>query len=348
MKPRILFGLIFGALGIPLFYYAFNAVGGECWGPVVIGILAGGAGVLTNLAEKAYNKGEAGKAGATTGAIMGLLLGMSMGVHFYSPDGTGSTISLVIMDTILFSIIFGAITTMVGALAATTASPDIFQYLIKSIIGQGKKYQSVLMAGAIAAMLTYLILPGIVSLLSQHGLFNSWSSITSPPSGITRILGVNGELDSRTGVILMTEIWVETQNGQVFSAPFCVDYQKCDPPQWKSRSKSPNPNDYFTNTRGPDCKTLGDLPLSPSGQTIECVYVNWPNGDLPTEAYYALLADGSIKYFVMNFSMQVRFFLKFIFITGLLYFVMFSFVYALTKYVVRRIQINKANISSQA
>jgi len=332
MKPRIIFGLIFGVLGIPLFYYAFNAVAGECWGPVLIGVLAGAAGLTTSLTEKVQNSGEAGKAGATTGAIIGVLLGVSMGVGFYSPDGTLSSVASAIFFTIFISTYLGAITTVVGAVAAIIATPNIFQSLIKSVVQKGKKYQLALIAGVTAAVLTYFMTPGFVTLLSQSGIFNAWSSIKSPPSGIARILGVTDAAFKPSD-----DVWIETQDGQVFSASVCTGYsQPCgDPPQWQSSSITP---EYFSHyTSGTDCKKLGAYPLNPSGQIVECrYYIFWEN-DLSTEIYYALMADGSLQYFVADFVVQIALLFKFALTLLLVYITVFLSSFRLTKYLARLI-----------
>lgn len=335
MKPRIIFGLIFGALGIPLFYYAFSAAEGECWGLVLLGILAGVAGLTTSLTEKAQNSGEAGKAGATTGAIIGILCGLSMGVQIYTPNGTLSDFFLVIFDTIIFSIFVGAVTVVVGAVVAITSTPIVMQ----SIVARVKKYRLVLIAGVIAAVFTYFAIPETVSLLSQYGIFNSWSTIKSPPSGAARILGVTNAAFKQ-----YDDVFIETHDGQIFSASVCTgSSQPCgDSSQWKSVSTTPAY--YGQYTSGTDCKKLGDYPLNSSGQIIECrYYVFWEN-DLSTAIYYVLMADGSLKYFAADWVMQIGILFKFILITILFYFVMLLLVFRLTRYVlIRPVDNSKVN-----
>ena len=337
MKPRIIFGLIFGILGIPL-DYTLNAIGGECWWFVVIGITAGSAGLLTSLTEKAQNSGEASKAGATTGAIIGILLGLSMGAHFYSPNGTFSDFFLVIFDIIVLSIFAGAITVVVSVVAAITATPIVRQ----SIAERVKKHKLVLIAGVFAAVFTYFAIPETVSLLSQYGIFNSWSTIKSPPSGTARILGVTDAAFKE-----YDDVVIESQDGQIFSASVCTGYsQPCgDSPQWKPVSTTPEY--YVQYTSGTDCKKLGNYPINPSGQIVECrYYVFWEN-DLSTVIYYVLMTGGSLKYFVTDWVVQFSLLFKFFLITVLIYFVMLLLIFRATRYVAEHSIAKRKNSSSQ-
>jgi len=221
---------------------------------------------------------------------------------------------------------------------ALRATPNNSHTIVKSIVEQGKKHRLVLIAGIIAAILTYFMAPT----LAQYGLFNHWHSIKSPPSGAAKILGVTGGTETQ-------EVWINTHNGQIFSSSICRDDQKCDLPQWKLISKAPN--GYFATKRGTDCKKLGDLTLNPSGQFVECVYYafNITTDGIKNESYFVLMRDGSLKYLAMNnltSSMIVS--AEFILITHLLYFVMLLFIFRLTRYIAKQIQIKKENTASQA
>jgi hypothetical protein len=215
---------------------------------------------------------------------------------------------------------------------------------MKPTVERGKKYRFVLIAGAIAAILTYFFMQVLGPILAQYGLLNSWASIKSPPPGVARVLGITGG-----GMSMKYEVWIETQDGQMFSAPVCSDDQKCDPPQWKLRSKATMPrSDFFSDTRGTDCKDLGEFPLNPSGQIIECVYVVDTNIDLVPQVYFALMADGSLKYFVLDLYHYFRVQGKLILTSLLLYFVLVLFVFRLTNFVAKQVQIQKENVSRQA
>jgi hypothetical protein len=200
-----------------------------------------------------------------------------------------------------------------------------------------------LIAAVLTAILTYFMMQVLSPLLAQYGLFNSWGSIKSPPSGATRILGITGG-----GLSMKYEVWIETRDRQMFSALVCSDDQKCDPPQWKLSSKATLPNGrFFTAAKAADCKNLGEFPLNPSGQIVECVYVVDASIDLVPQVYFALMADGSLKYFVIDFYNYFRVQGKSILISLLLYFVLFLFVFRLTSFVAKQIQIKKENVSFQ-
>ena len=190
------------------------------------------------------------------------------------------------------------------------------------------------MAGAIAAILTYFTIQVLDPILAQSGLFNSWASIESPPSGIERIIGVTGG-----GWSMKYEVWIEAHNGQIFSASVCGD-QKCDPPEWKLTPKAPN--GYIPDSRGADCKDLGDFPLNPSDQIVECVYVIDASIDLVPQIYLVQIADGSLRYFEMDINVLIVEG-KIILTNLLIYFVMLLLVFRLTNYVVKQIQIKNAS-----
>ncbi len=204
-----------------------------------------------------------------------------------------------------------------------------------------KKYWLVSIAGVAAAILTYWLTQVLDSLLAQADLFNAWASIKSPPSGAARILGASDGAFQQ-----YDEVWIETHDGQTLSASVCTGYsQPCgDLPQWKSISQTPVYSlDY---TQGANCKKLGEFPLNPSGPIVECrYYVFWEN-DMETIIYYALMADGSLKYFVMDFAAQLTAQLKFLLANVLLYLVMFFLVFRVTNMLLNKFK-REDNVTRQ-
>lgn len=334
MKPRIMFGLIFGVLGMLLNIYASVLIWTLCGCQPII-FLAGGAGLLTGSRERAQTRVAGGKAGAVAGAITGILIfvGQFLGMILTAAIQSSSPaeIPTVIISMLLLGCLSMLLAAGVGAAAAYITTPTS-QPLMKSIGEQGKKYRLTLItgliAGVIAAVLTYFMMPGIVSLLSQAGIFNTWSTIKSPPSGVAKILGAtDGAYKQYDDVV------IETRNGQIFSASVCTGYsQPCgDSPQWKSVSTAPAYYDQYRS--GTDCKKLGDYPINPGGQIVECrYYVFWEN-DLSTAIYYVLMTDGSLKYFATDLTVQIRLLFKFIFMAALLFFVMLLLNFRVTRYV---------------
>lgn len=348
MKPRIMFGLIFGLLGMLLNIYASVLIWTLCGCQPII-FLAGGAGLLTGSRERAQTRVAGGKAGAVAGAITGILIfvGQFLGMILTAAIQSSSPaeIPTVIISMLLLGGLSMLLAAGVGAAAAYITTPTS-QPLMKSVGEQGKKYRLTLItgliAGVIAAVLTYFMMPGIVSLLSQSGIFNTWSTIKSPPSGVAKILGVTDGAYKQ-----FDDVWIETHDGQIFSTAVCTGYsQPCtDHPEWRSTSKTPVYFDKYTS--GTDCKKLGDYPLNPSGQIVECRHYLFVENVLSTIMYYALMADGSLNYFVMDFRMQIAVLFKFILATVLIYFMMLIFVFRLTNYLAKQIQIRRENASGQ-
>ncbi len=192
-----------------------------------------------------------------------------------------------------------------------------------------------LIAGVSAAVLTYFIGQVLNPILAQYGLFNSWALIESPPSGIARIIGIDGG-----GWSMKYDVWIETHDQQIFSALVCIDHdQQCDPPRWKLTPKAPLSTSYFIPaTRESDCKKLGAFSLNPRGKIVECVFVMDASIDLVPQIYFAHMADGSLKYFVFDIYNYLGVLLKLILTNLLLYFVMLLFVFRLTNFVAKQIQ----------
>jgi hypothetical protein len=316
-----MFGLIFGVLGMLLSNYTLKTLG-EC-SSVLIVILAGGAGLLTGLSENTQTRFDISKAGAIAGAITGILtfvgqfVVMTANPQAYSSNNILNTFFIMIIYTLFVLSVSVLPAVGIGAVAALIAA----------------KYRLALIAGVTAAVITYFVMPGLVSLLSQSGIFNAWSSIKSPPSGIARILGVTDATFKPSD-----DVWIETQDGQIFSASVCTGYsQPCgDPPQWQSTSTTPEYYSHYTS--GTDCKKLGDYPLNPSGHIVECRHYLFVENDLSTEIYYALMADGSLQYFVADFMVQIILLFKFALMLLLVYITVFLSSFRLTNYLAKQIQ----------
>ena len=134
MKPRIMFGLIFGILGM-LPSICASGLLGFCGSALMI-VLAGGAGLLTGFREKAATRIDGGKAGAIAGALTGALLligqilqwilGMSLTAYSHPSSMTNSVGQYVpmIISTLIIGIISLFVATGVGAAAAFVATPN--------------------------------------------------------------------------------------------------------------------------------------------------------------------------------------------------------------------------------
>jgi hypothetical protein len=145
---------------------------------------------------------------------------------------------------------------------------------------KSKKWPPYWLALIIGTLVT-CILMNAVTYLYQQGMFYSWRSLGSPPSGAAHI--ING---------VPYKVWVKTNSGQIYTTLDCEAPQIC--PQWVLEEDSSGLRDSGPDRkRGPDCKTLnnGMFPSNPEGKMIECYYVHTDQ-----EFYFALMSDGSIQY----------------------------------------------------
>ncbi|MBI3172612.1 MAG: hypothetical protein HYZ25_02760 [Chloroflexi bacterium] len=176
-----------------------------------------------------------------------------------------------------------------------------------------------------------------ITISFQLGAMNSWESFKSPPSGAKRIIDANWR-----------EIWIETNDGQIFTA--CLygpDDELC--PQWKLvENVSEVPEQSFPISRGNDCKDLqeGTFPRNPKGQMVECIYAYFPGPEMGEEVYFALMEDGSVKYW-NNGGSIIATQIFFVFSTIIVPFfvaILISVIY-LVRNVIRRVKQNRENVS---
>ncbi len=160
----------------------------------------------------------------------------------------------------------------------------------------------------------------------QNGAFNEWSTIKSPPSGAIKIIGAD-----------YREIWVETKDGQIFqTCLFGAESDNCL--EWKSVEDPLEFRSWPFMITGKDCNSLQDNPprSNPRGQYIECVYAYFPGPEMGEEAYYALMTDGSIKYWTNGGSdIERMIFFAFSIISSILVAVFISIFYLIMNMITR-------------
>jgi hypothetical protein len=138
------------------------------------------------------------------------------------------------------------------------------------------------------------ILMNAITMTYPGGVANSWEALGSPPAGVKAIVDVT-----------VSQIWVETQDGSLFTADIqfpCKDKDCLERGiewEWKSINDfSDVPTQNFPVARGNDCAKLQDgvVPSNPKGQIVECVYAYELGAEYRSEGYFALMADGNILY----------------------------------------------------
>jgi hypothetical protein len=156
----------------------------------------------------------------------------------------------------------------------------------------------------IIGTLVICVASNIATIMYQIATDNSWwKSLDSPPSGAVRIINADDY-----------DIWVESRTGKIFTASigYCKKNELCH--QWKEVSNiSEIPQEWQPLSRGESCADLqkGMFPLNPKGQIIECVYSDSDGLHTYDENYFALMANGSVKYWenILNHQMAQKAFL---------------------------------------
>lgn len=145
-------------------------------------------------------------------------------------------------------------------------------------------YWLVLLLGVVLT----LIVANFLSVMFQMGAFVAWQNLSSPPSPSTHILSADGNV-----------VWVETKDKEIFELTVNCYRENCF--QWTKTVKDIPlyvEGAGISINRGTDCKSLSSetFPLSPSGEMIECVNVTNFGSGYGSVTYFALMADGTLKY----------------------------------------------------
>ena len=146
-----------------------------------------------------------------------------------------------------------------------------------------------------------------ITLSAQLGLFTTWETLPGLPSGATHILDADGD-----------NVWVEDGNGNLFTLALrCGEDSNC--PEWQSVDDvaEVQPIQCHPTQRGANCTSLkGSSSPSPLfGEVSECIVADgcFPDPAYGYETYFALLSDGTVKYwqhgsgtlgFVFNFVLS--------------------------------------------
>ena len=133
------------------------------------------------------------------------------------------------------------------------------------------------------------ILTNAVTASSQFGMFNSWTSLNSPPSGAKKLIDAQ-----------YNQIWIEANDGRFFTASIlfnCEGKDMCW--EWEVIDEVPKMFESdFPLMRASSCKEVRDDKFlsNPDGQIVECVYARFLGPDFWEEGYFALMADGNVLY----------------------------------------------------
>jgi hypothetical protein len=133
-----------------------------------------------------------------------------------------------------------------------------------------------------------VIVANFLFTMSEIGGFETWRNLQSPPSPSTHIINADGNV-----------VWVETKDKEIFELTVNCYRENCF--QWiKTDEDIPS---YIEGAgiiiyRGTDCKSLNSeiFPLSPYGEMIECVKVANFGAGYGSVTYFALMTDGTLKY----------------------------------------------------
>lgn len=122
-----------------------------------------------------------------------------------------------------------------------------------------------------------------------HGNLTGWKNLSKPSSGATHIIDADP-----------SDLWVDSSEGSIFTLSiYCFENKNCK--KW-IRVNNPNdisPDRYGEISRGTDCANLSFFsasPINPPGKVIECLMAPFNSPDFGSVTYFALMNDGSVKY----------------------------------------------------
>jgi hypothetical protein len=118
--------------------------------------------------------------------------------------------------------------------------------------------------------------------------FTFWKSLGAPSTGTAVIINAD-----------RNDIWVEANSGQLFTTTLrCSEKELCK--KWvEVKSVSETNIERFTSLKqGNSCEELDaeELPRNPDGIMTDCVLAIYPGPEYEFKTYYAVMSDGSIKY----------------------------------------------------
>jgi len=138
-------------------------------------------------------------------------------------------------------------------------------------------------------LLNICIVSNFLSVLFQRGAFKFWKSLPSLSSPVIQIVNADP-----------FRVWVNTNEGLVFSAHMtCVNDNDCHKWVLVKDIGEIYPVQAENTIRKTNCEGFDEqFPRNPSGKVIECIQTYQPGmpegGGFST--YYALMSDGTIKY----------------------------------------------------
>jgi hypothetical protein len=130
------------------------------------------------------------------------------------------------------------------------------------------------------------ILMNLLTAALQSGVFHSWKHLNNLPSEAVQILNAD-----------YTNVWIKTGDGRVFTASLLFGGNETRP-QWMLLDDGSKIQPFPPLKRGTNCEVLDDgiFPLNPKGKIIECAGAFFPGPEMSEEAYFALMSDGSVRY----------------------------------------------------
>jgi hypothetical protein len=138
-------------------------------------------------------------------------------------------------------------------------------------------------------LLSVCVVSNFLSVLFQRGAFNFWRPLPSLSSPVTQIVNADP-----------FGVWVKTNDNHIFAAGVtCTDDEECYKWAVVKDIAEIHPLQAINTKREVNCEDFDGLfPRNPSGKVIECVQTYQPGmpegGGFST--YYALMSDGTVKY----------------------------------------------------
>jgi hypothetical protein len=138
-------------------------------------------------------------------------------------------------------------------------------------------------------LVSICIVSNVLSIMLQRGAFKFWKSLPSLSSPVAQIINADP-----------FRVWVKTTDNQFFTAHMtCANDNECDKWFLVKDAEEIYPVQVTNTIRKTNCEDFNrQFPRNPLGKVMECIETYQPpmpeGGGFRT--YYALMSDGTVKY----------------------------------------------------
>lgn len=208
----------------------------------------------------------------------------------------------------------------------TTVTKKMLPELKQDITPKSHRRIPYWIAIIIGALVSCLV-ANILTLGFQLGKFTFWKTLPKPSVAVRQIVDAD-----------QNKIWIESDEGRIFSYSMnCFSNDNCLKWMIENDPMEVSPSFGSSSTKGSDCTTLDPRQKNPRGKVVECLLVDSSGPEYGSITFFALLADGSIKYRMLSNSTIGMYFFIFLstFVLPVIVMMIISLVYIFKKYAKR-------------